>query len=606
MSLAIFLRHEDSARRVSLYWGTMTFVFGRRSFIVSSFVLLACSSSESSGGAAPPPSASDAGGGPAPLADVVISQIDRFGHATGNPTDVVVTKTKWVSAAAIVTVDGATKTLPGTARPDGSIAIAGVPAGPWVLDMRMLPVGSRETDPPLVVRYPIDGARTVRFGSNYWARKDAVALTPATKLALTVNAPAAFVDGDTLSWIGLRSYFFRETAYANPDPVPSEGHANVPEVNAMASSGWTVDASVLDAPYGPEASGLPSAAAGDDLTIVQTRAVKVSRDGEHMIPWTSFDEKSVVGVLDAASASFANGTTNTVTGTLAAPSTEELTIDFRGTTYASMRAAAGYPKDARARATIRMSQEAGPGPELFTSAAPVAWSLGASSLPKVTEPSCFPPPSTRCEPAACEVGCAAASDGFVDPGDFSYTFDAPRVYPTGMRDVYDASYAYSWSWKFPGPGGGAVQLSSAASTTRPKTGTTATFALELGPVRNARIDDAILAWAGESTISASAAATVRFDAPELGTPEYYEVAVTELMPDASAKVDDPRTSRTVARLFTRTTSAAIPAGVLRDGHYYYVRVYAMRDGRDFAEPSITKSNESRWTSIFLPPFVVTP
>jgi hypothetical protein len=32
---------------------------------------------------------------------------------------------------------------------------------------------------------------------------------------------------------------------------------------------------------------------------------------------------------------------------------------------------------------------------------------------------------------------------------------------------------------------------------------------------------------GESTISASAAATVRLDAPELGAPESYEAAVTD-------------------------------------------------------------------------------
>lgn len=590
-----------------MYWVTTAFVFGRHGFIVSSLLLVACSSSGSSepGASAPPPSGGDAGGD-APLADVVIAQIDRFGFATGNPTDVVVTKTKWVSAAAVVTVDGATKRLPGTARADGSIVIAGVPAGPWVLDMRVLPVGSRQTDPPLVVQYPIDGARTIRFGSNYWARKDAVAITPGTKLALTVSAPEAFVDGDRLSWIGLRSYFFRETVYANPDPLPSEGHANVPEANATASSGWTIDESVLEAPYGPEASGLPSAAAGDDLKIVQTRSTKVMRDGERMIPWTSIDERSVVGVLDAANASFANGTTNTVTGTLAAPPTETLTIDFKGTSYASMRASALYPRDARARAVVRMSQEAGPGPELFTSAAPVAWSLAASSLPKVTEPSCFPPPGTRCDPAACEIGCASASDGYVDPGDLSYSFEAPRVYATDMRDIYDVSYTYSWNWTFPRPGGGAIQLSASASTTRPKTGSTASFALELGPVRNARIENATLDWNGGSTIPANATATVRFDAPELGTPEYYEVAVTELMPDAEVEVDDPRTSRTAARLLTRETSATIPAEVLRVGRYYYVRVYAMRDGRDFSEPSITKRDDARWTSIFLPPFVVTP
>lgn len=41
---------------------------------------------------------------------------------------------------------------------------------------------------------------------------------------------------------------------------------------------------------------------------------------------------------------------------------------------------------------------------------------------------------------------------------------------------------------------------------------------------------------------------------------------------------------------------------MRSNHYYYVRVYAIRDGKDFAEPSICKTDTTLSTGVFSPVF----
>jgi hypothetical protein len=507
-----------------------------------------------------------------------------------------------VSVAAIATIDGTERTLPGTARPDGTVVIPDVPDGPYVLERRVIFPGSPENDPPRVTQWPIDGARNVRLGPDYWARGDATAITSTTKLALTVNAPAGFVEADTFSWIGLRTYFYMAATYASPDPEPLEGHSNVPAAGATSSSAWTIDADALEMPYGPEATGLPVASAGDDLAIIQTRTSTVRRPGDRFDPWNTLRATQAVGMLHVPSPTFTNETTNTVTGTLAAPATESLTLDVRGSSFAAIRELATYPNATRASARVLLAQEAGQGPGFFVSVAPNPWSLTASSKPKPVVPECFPEAhGTSCSPADCPVGCANATDGFIDPGDVTYTFDAPRLYTSGMRDLYAFSYTFSLTWT--APHGGTTTLSASARATRPKSGTTATFALDLGPVQNLRLNGKAMSWEGPELVT-GVDATLTFDPPTLGTPEHYEVMVIELLPDAGLEGGPSRPWRDAANIYTRATSIVIPEGVLRKDHYYYVRVEAVRDGKDFSDPFNPKSDTDVSTGLFSAPFQV--
>ena len=570
-------------------------LFTRRcSFVLPLLPILlvaACSSSEPSPNGGAPPAVVDGtpdGGAPTDgTREVRIRSIHRFGHESGNITEVAAAEDDWVSGAAIVSVDGNERVIPGTVQPDGSIVISGVPRGPWVLELRERASGDA---PPVVLQYPVDGVDVVRLGSDYWARKDVVPMAPATKLALTASAPAGFVTGDTFSWLGVRSYFYREVEYA-PEVQPEEGQVNVPAEDATSSTAWTINGDVLDQPYGPEASGLP--AAGDDLKIVQSRRQRVTLEGDRFDPWTFPRRTDAIGVLDAASVSFVNGTTNTITGTLTPPATQSLTVDV-GARYATIRDDAGYPKATRASATLRMYQEAGQGPGFFTSLGPVSWSLDAQSVvkPRPEFPQCFPEAAgARCDPSACDVPCDEATDGYIDPGSFRHLFDVPRLYASGMRDVYDVSYTYFLAVSL--PDGSSATLSAAASTTRVLTGSKVAFELELGPVRNLRFDGKALPWDGGEPL-ASPPQTISFEPPSHGTPEYYDVKLRELGAE----------SRVAARIYTRQTSVKIPADVLRRGRSYHVIVDAVRDGRDFSQPALHKSDAIDRTGVFSPLFSI--
>ena len=591
-------------------------IFARRrtpvlaSFSVSLFALLvACGSSND----AKPPTEPTPDAGSAPDAsstpdaepeskDVIVRFTARYNLGGANVVEISSMPGLESTFAAIVTIDGAKRTLPGTARPDGTVVIPDVPDGPYVLERRASYPGSPENDPPQVTQWPVDGARNVRIGPDYWPRHGATPITPTTKLALTVNAPAGFVNNDTFSWIGLRSYFYMTATYASPIPEPQEGHANVPAAGATSSAAWTIDADVLAAPYGTEAMGLPVASSGDDLAILQTRTSTIGRPGDPFDPWNTVRATQVVGKLDVPSPTFTNETTNTVTGTLAAPAKESLTLDIHGTSFATIRQDAQYPAATRTTARVYVAHEAGQGPGYFVSVAPVSWELSASSKPNPVVRECFPEGSgTICNPMACPVDCANAVDGLIDPGEVTYTFDAPRLYESGIRDLSGFSYSFTYSWK--APHGSTTTLTASARMTRPKSGTAASFELEMGPIRNLRLNGDAIPWDGPEMITGSEA-TVSFDPPAFGSPEYYRVTVIELLPDAGPEGGPSRPSRDAASVYSRETTVAIPEGVLRKEHHYYVRVEAMRDGRDFSNPFNPKSDTVLNTGVFSAPFNV--
>lgn len=574
-------------------------------------VIAACSSEESGakGGPGPGSEAADgsAGSGGAASPDVTVTVFDRWGFGSGKTVDVPSTLNV-VSATILTRAAGTEQSISGTVRPDGSVLFAAVPAGPYVLELRIRFASDAETDPPTYYSYPIDGARTVRLGANYWGRKDAAPMTASTKLALTLNAPALFKEDDSFEWVGVGSYFYRAAKFLSvPDgEPPNEGETNTPAADATASSGWTFEEAALEQPYGPEASGLP--AAGDDLRIIQSRKVNVARDGDRFAPWNRFVRTEAIGVLEVPSPGFKPDTLNTVTGTLAAPAKENVSFEIKGTTFAAMRGTQGYPEGAKARARLTVSHEIGQGPGYFTSAAPVSWEVRADTRPNVIKPECYKPDSTTCSFELCAEGCQEAAQGVVDPGDIAYSFDAPRVVASGFRDVYDFSYQYYYFWN---SGDGFRTLSASATILRPRSGAAAPFALELGPVSNLKVRGQLegvevpelgaLSWIGTNAVllppGTVPTVTVSFDKPTVGLPEYYEVNLVDVPKEGS--------SRTVARMFTRETTVTIPKDVLQRDRYYYFRVYAVREGRDFAEPLVTKTDSRMMTGTFTPGFVVT-
>lgn len=517
---------------------------------------------------------------------VVVTNVDRYGFSTSFIAEAPSVRNTYERLTIVVSGEGSTEArIEGEESPYGGWGFASVPQRPYILETRGRGVHAPPTDPPTIAQYPINGAKEVRLGTNTWARATASPMAAATKLGLDLTLPVPLAAGDRFEWLGVRSFFYRDTTFP---ATPPSGQTNVPVAGASTTPGWRLDADFLGSPYGVVGGGLPQP--GDDLAVHQVRTRNVQASADRFDPWYGLALTEVVGALDVASPSFDNGQVNTVTGTLASLAKETLAVTVDGASFSAIRGAAGYPKTVRATASVSVGQEPGDGPEIYNAVARPAWSFRTSDKPKVLLPGCFPEALIDvCSPGACAAGCDAASDGFVDPASGSYTVDAPRLSPLG-RDLYGFTYRYSTT--FIEPGGRTHVLSADAVARRPKT-VTASFALELGPVRNLRVDDAVLPWTA-ANLSPAVQHAIRFDPPALGQPEYYEVVVLELEPT--------RSQRTAAQLYTRGTSVAIPDGTLRPDHLYYLQVIAHRDGRDFAEPFLTKTDTSVATGIFSPPF----
>ncbi|AKV00078.1 hypothetical protein AKJ09_06741 [Labilithrix luteola] len=507
------------------------------------------------------------GGGPAnDVEPVVVRTIERDGFSNGKLTDK--TLDWFVGLSAIVTVDGVTKTIAGTVdRATGVGTIAGVPHVPFVLEMRE---GGENGAPLVIRRYPSSELRSVRLGPNYWRRGDTVAMTSDTRLALTIDAPQSFNDS-SFWWLSPESQFARRMDWVDPTVWTSPNETNVPGKDATSATDWTAGGDALVQPYGADASGLPVAASGDHLFLLQNQWSTFAGPPETSNAWHNAELSSVVGMIAYTDETLANGTVNTLRGTLASPPTEKVSLDFRGSTFAAFRNLAKYPPGAYAAAEIAVTREVGPGPELFAATTIPSWALFSNGEP----------------------------DGvrYDDPGDLAVTLDLPHLQLPNLREFVNTTY--TWGVKV-NTRAGEVLYTTASTVMHRKTSTTITSALELGPVQNLTVGDSPLGWDGQGVVQAGDL-TVRFDAPALGTPEYYVVKASLLRPRKDYEGD---TSYGVAYITTRETSAVIPADVLRPGSMYFVSVAAVRDGSDFAEPTVVKSEDAVSTSIFSPPFVV--
>ncbi len=587
----------------------MPFVVRRPTALASIFASLslllvpACSSSDDASNGRPNDAESDAG---VESDDVVVRFANRWGLAD-NALVERANRYGTNSPTIVATVDGKETTFQPTVRDDGAFVFTGVPRAPYVLESRLKRTSAPAEDPIYLVRYPIDGMRNVEMGEDYWGRPDATVMTDDTKLALTVQAPQGIVHGDTFSWLGLHSYFYRAATFYEEDD--SGTVHNPPAPDATSSQDWTFDSAALYMPYGEDASGLPSAAANDDLLILQDRTEGKTRpidDADPLArfdPWHVVNSNTVIGVLHAASPDFANGKTNTVTGTLEAPKTETFTIDFHGGTFDAVRDALGAP-DEITRSTVRisMSQEAGAGPAVYTSVAPTVWTFYASAQRKPVDLSCFPnPQSTTCQPDVCTIGCENARKGYIHAGELSkFAYQGPRVYDTGMRDFYYVSYSYSTEVKL--PDASSRFLTGGVSDSFPRTTSEPSFSLEVGPPSAITVDGNTIAWG--STIAAipdDHAPVVAFTPATKGDPEYHRVELIDLTPDLGKNLETPRMNLTVALFYTHESSVSLPKDQLRSGHTYYVRVMASKEGWKIGERA--PRNSVYRTSIYSAPFV---
>lgn len=81
---------------------------------------------------------------------------------------------------------------------------------------------------------------------------------------------------------------------------------------------------------------------------------------------------------------------------------------------------------------------------------------------------------------------------------------------------------------------------------------------------------------GFTKLTFTNAPTVSWAAPSLGTPNFYRLQLVEM----TLRSPGNYSSAIVSTVRTKATSATLPEGLLRPGHFYFIRVTAVVDPND--------------------------
>jgi hypothetical protein len=484
-----------------------------------------------------------------------------------------------ISAKATFTENGETKSSDGVPTGIGAFEIPGVPAGAaYVLEVETFGNADRPNTPPMWRRYVMPGEqRTVRLGDTLWRRADVISMDNSAKISLSLDTSEAFDSSSNICMHSQSSYFY---ACASPLYV-EEGITHTANIGDTSTRDWTSPLPMFSFPYSEDALGLPKS--GDDFLVThEKQAVENISGGNKFDPFSRATIRQIYSSALRTDINWDNGKTNTLTASLTVPSQRRvLDVQMQGAQFASMRALAGYPKNATATTRITVTEEAGDTEAfVYASTAPTVYTASFSSKPNPLVPSCFPGNSTVCSAGVCPSGCATASDGFVDPGDVTLHIDSPRLYTAdaSAREHDLIGYAYNFSVPLTLPSGRSFSASAGYSEYRlGRFDGALTFSPALSPPSNVLFDGQAHPWQ-TATFDVGYAPTITFAAPTTGTPDRYEIEVLEL--DSDSDLDPALELRLASRLvaFAHTTEPLLKLkeGLLRPGKVYTVRVNAVK------------------------------
>ena len=344
------------------------------------------------------------------------------------------------------------------------------------------------------------------------------------------------------------------------------------------------------------ASGLNGVAIlddADDLSIVQMRLTDVRTLYDDLVPWDPYYDAYTYRALSVAPM-VTNG--DAVAATFSPAPVTSHTLDFRGSTFAALRAELGLPILAYANASIGVVHEPGDDSDFFVGLAPATFAIGAirtTRMPLI--PACYPDYAGDCDALACPDGCDTTTSGDpLDPGDFTMTFDAPHPFTSPGTEMLSISYSFFVPFRHPSTNALMSLYGGATVFTRFEGTSGSPITLEMGPAREARLDGAPMTlvadeWPVSIARDVGLTPTLSWVAPRLGAPEYYEVDITELE-SATGTGGVSRTRRLVARVRTYDTTATIPPDVLVPGRIYYATIEAISDGRDLEDLRVSPRN----------------
>jgi len=397
--------------------------------------------------------------------------------------------------------DGDFDVHPGTGNADGTFEIAGVPRGLkyW------LRVGTN---------WYLTRERVVDVGIDALGRPDAIGATAGTSLVFDVDGLTPVTSGDDFqieapdAQIG----FYSTASLSNPIA------ANAPNPGDTSLDG-TVFPFAADAAAGTIQFPLIQASRGDRLTLAQLTTLQAG----------SVTYQSLSRAL-TTSVEMTQGAATTVHGTLTAPPSALVHLDYRQAAYEALA-------DGIHPGTVPG------GPTIFVDASPGGRrvNLGTPDLAVVVLP---PGGDTQVLPLSVRNPYPASWPLFASTGT---TFQVPfvGVAEDGSPIVRQTASSMA-AWEFVDRGH-------------------VTLAPVISPVRDLSIDGKP---ATDQILPSTATPLVTWERPRHGSPAAYVVRIVHVLPQA------PFRQGGIARLVVTPDihSVRIPAGVLLPGEHYYFTV----------------------------------
>jgi hypothetical protein len=406
--------------------------------------------------------------------------------------------------------------LLGNGSSDGTFAVAAVPEGPYTLQ-----VGARQH---------ATSATSVDLSTDFVGRPDVVRTTMPTSITLNLTNLDPWVsgDGDVLEPISANAdawYEFIEDAVPITD-------------GATSLSGYTFDSTMgFDSTPTPTTLGLIDAGKGDHFEIHQLHTQTTS---------TGFTYQGVTKTFVMPITQTDGGTTVVSGAMTAVPQDHMLSVHVDG----SIAAQIGFDGTNATLLNPRCSAQPGTGGiELFAS---VEGNIGGNGFGVI---------GATADYLISKVGFAAADTGVMTYG-----------VPTVPGDVWGLMFDEGFVGVVQVIAPGAVNPTFFGCGFRAHhdlatVGTTATVAVEVGPVQNATIDGRDL-FAQQGL--GSPTPTLSWQPPAIASSRLvYTVLLFQL------GVNGMRTVKTkVAALTTTETSVTVPPGVLMKGQLYVATITA--------------------------------
>lgn len=500
---------------------------------------------------------------------------DTFWAKSGD--ELVFIKDRWTAIEAI-----ADKSYPGTISATGDISIPDVPMGPYWLALTGAPSSNLPNAQAARTFVEMD-ARVVDIGRVFTGRSDVAPMTKQSSIVIDATFGTPFhvyaedMNGQVIQPLTDELQFVSRGAglWGLADTF---AELTGPADGAMQVNGWTFDMRENFQNLLALGTPLVDASKGDDFVVTHGAATLVGNAMPDGDPWTGYQSISVVESASAANVTMTDGSMTKVTLGFMPVAQKNFGLVYKGSAFNALLPA-GITDPVAVGLSVVM--EVGtPRPGIGTFASLWGVSVGSEMAYTNPDPACQ---GAGCDPMVCATMCDPGT--LVHPGDHTHLFDYGNPFQYG-QELFTTVISFNKNVRNLLPEMTLERLRGFMTLTVPVADVIGKpIQPTLGLPQNIKVAGKA-ALLDQITTAVGTAPVITWDAPSIGTPTHYRVAVIDLK-DMTGLDGTPSFRRTVATMYTKGTQVTVPDGIMQAGTNYYIQVTAdMADAYDSSKPFV--------------------